>query len=99
MIVHHVFFWVKDPNTNLQPVLEGCKKIGTLVSALSFQVGVPAPTPKREIIDDSYHLALTVNFKSLKDHDLYQEDPLHHEFVAEHSEKWEKVRIYDFEVE
>lgn len=99
MIVHQVFFWLKNPKENLQSVLEGCKKIGTLSSALSFQVGTPAATPKRPIIDDSYHIALTVNFRNLEAHDLYQEDPLHHEFIAEHSEKWEKVRIYDFEVE
>lgn len=99
MIVHQVFFWLKDPQNSFQPVKEGCIKIGKLQSAKSFQVGVPAPTAKREVIEDSYHIALTVNFESIADHDLYQEDPLHHEFIAEHSNKWEKVKIYDFEVE
>ncbi|MEX2595039.1 MAG: Dabb family protein, partial [Anditalea sp.] len=67
--------------------------------AKSHQVGVPAPTAKRKVIDDSYHIALIVNFTNIADHDRYQEDPEHLEFIAEHSDKWEKVQIYDFEVE
>lgn len=98
MIVHQVFFWLKNSNNDLQAVMEGCKSIGKLKSADSYQVGVPASTTKREVIDDSYHIALTVNFKSIADHDIYQEDPIHLDFIAEHKDKWEKVRIYDFEV-
>jgi hypothetical protein len=99
MIVHQVFFWLKDPQKNFKEVMQGCKAIGGLQSAQSYQVGVPAPTVKRKVIDDSYHIALTVNFSSIADHDLYQEDPEHLEFIAEHGDKWEKVQIYDFEVE
>lgn len=99
MIVHQVFFWLKDPKSHLHSVMEGCKTIGKLATASSYQVGIPAPTAKREVIDDSYHIALTVNFKSIADHDLYQEDPDHLGFIAEHGDKWEKVWIYDFEVE
>lgn len=98
MIVHQVFFWLKNPKTDFTSVIEGCKAIGKLKSAHSYQVGVPAPTPKREVIEDSYHIALTVNFKSLADHDLYQVDPVHLEFIADHGAKWEKVQIFDFEL-
>lgn len=98
MIVHQVFFWLKNPTQDLQAVMEGCKSIGKLKSAKSYQVGVPAPTAKREVIDDSYHIALTVNFKSIADHDVYQEDPVHLQFIEQHKEKWEKVQVYDFEV-
>ena len=54
---------------------------------------------KRDVIDDSYHIALTVNFKSIEDHDVYQEDPVHLHFIAEHKDKWEKVQVYDFETD
>ena len=99
MLVHQVFFWLKEPNKDLKAVMKGCKKIGKLKSAQSYQVGVPAATEKRDVIDDSYHIALVVNFKSVADHDLYQVDPIHLEFIAEHKDKWEKVQIYDFETE
>ena|SRR5690606_16997599 len=99
MIVHQVFFWLKQPKKDLKAVMKGCKDIGKLKSAHSYQVGIPAATAKRPVIDDSYHIALTVNFKSIEDHDIYQEDPIHLEFIEQHSDKWEKVQIYDFEVE
>ena len=47
MIVHQVFFWLKNPTQDLQAVMEGCRSIGKLKSAKSYQVGVPAPTAKR----------------------------------------------------
>ncbi|HLT06140.1 MAG TPA: Dabb family protein [Cyclobacteriaceae bacterium] len=99
MLVHQVFFWLKKPNKDLKAVMKGCKEIGQIKSALSYQVGVPAATAKRDVIDGSYHIALTVNFKSIADHDVYQEDPVHLKFIADHKDKWEKVQIYDFEVE
>ncbi len=99
MIVHQVYFWLKNPKKDLQDVMNGCKAIGKLKSAHSYLVGVPAATEKRPVIDDSYHIALTVNFESIADHDLYQEDPIHLDFIKQHSDKWEKVQIYDFEVE
>lgn len=99
MIVHQVFFWLKNPKEDLNAVMQGCKEIGELKSAQGYQVGIPAPTAKRPVIDDSYHIALTVDFNSIADHDLYQEDPIHLKFIADHGEKWEKVQIYDFEVQ
>lgn len=98
MIVHQVFFWLHNPDTDLQAVMEGCRKIGAVSTAKGYSVGVPAATPKREVIDDSYHIALTVNFDTVADHDLYQEHPDHLAFIDEHKAKWKKVQVYDFEV-
>ena len=99
MIVHQVYFWLKKPKKDLKDEMKGCKAIGKLKSAHSYQVGVPAATAKRDVIDDSYHIALTVNFKSIEDHDLYQDDPVHLKFIADHKDKWVKVQVYDFEVD
>ena len=99
MIVHQVYFWLKKPKKDLKDVMKGCKEIGKLKSAHSYQVGIPAATEKRPVIDDSYHIALTVNFKSIEDHDIYQQDPVHLDFIAKHGDKWEKVQIYEFEGE
>lgn len=98
MIVHQVYFWLHQPNKDLKAVMDGCKKIGSISSAKDFLVGVPAKTEKRDVIDDSYHIALTVYFDDLKSHDIYQEHPDHLKFIDDHSKKWAKVQVYDFEV-
>lgn len=98
MIVHQVFFWLHKPEQDLNDVMEGCRLIGKIDSASDFSVGVPAKTPKREVIDDSYHIALVVYFDSIENHDVYQEHPDHLQFIADHKEKWAKVQVYDFEV-
>lgn len=98
MLVHQVFFWLKNPNKDLKDVMKGCHAIGKIESAHSYQIGVPAATAKRDLIDDSYDIALTINFKSIKEHDIYQEDPVHLNFIKEHGDKWETAKIYDFEV-
>ncbi|MCC5937220.1 MAG: Dabb family protein [Lunatimonas sp.] len=98
MIVHQVFFWLHQPDKDLTAVMEGCKKIGSVSTAKDFSVGVPAKTPKRAVIDDSYHIALTVYFDSVSDHDVYQDHPDHLRFIEDHKAKWAKVQVYDFEV-
>ncbi len=98
MIVHQVFFWLQEPEKDLKAVMEGCKKIASVSSVKDYMVGVPAKTEKRDVIDHSYHIALTVHFEDLKAHDEYQEHPDHLKFIADHSQKWAKVQVYDFEV-
>ncbi len=98
MIVHQVFFWLHKPESDLNDVMEGCRAIGRLDSAKDYLVGVPAETPKRDVIEDSYHIALTVYFDSMEAHDIYQEDEVHLKFIVDHKHKWAKVQVYDFEV-
>ena len=98
MIVHQLYFWLHKPESDLKDVMEGCRTIGSLASANDYLVGVPAKTPKRDVIEDGYHIALTVYFDSMEAHDLYQEDEDHLKFIADHKHKWAKVQVYDFEV-
>lgn len=98
MIVHQVFFWLHKPESDLKDVMEGCRTIGSLDSAKDYLVGVPAKTPKRDVVEDSYHIALTVYFDSMEAHDIYQEDADHLKFIDDHKHKWAKVQVYDFEV-
>ncbi|MEX2566447.1 MAG: Dabb family protein [Cyclobacteriaceae bacterium] len=98
MIVHQVFFWLHDPEKDLKAVMEGCRKISSTNTVKDFHVGVPAKTSPREVVDLSFHLSLTVYFNTIKEHDLYQEDPIHQAFIAEHKDKWKAVKVYDFEV-
>ncbi len=98
MFVHHVFFWMKENLTN-----DDLKKFEKAVGTLSFieavnraEVGKPATT-NRPIIERSYSYSLLLMFDNLAAHDKYQVDPVHLKFVADCSNMWNKVLIYDSE--
>ena len=98
MFVHHVFFWLKPTNS-----AEDTKKFEACVSSLKgiesvklAEIGKPAKT-NRPVIERSYSYSLLLVFESEADHDAYQVDPVHTQFVADCSQLWEKVSIYDSE--
>lgn len=99
MLVHTVFFWLKEgsPAGERQRLTESCLQLlGKVPTVRRIWAGPPAKTPKRDVIDDSYDVGLTVVLDDLPAHDVYQEHPLHKEFIARHKEHWERVRIYDY---
>ncbi|SEJ40275.1 Stress responsive A/B Barrel Domain [Cyclobacterium xiamenense] len=98
MIVHQVFFWLHRPEQDLNAVWEGCTKIASTESVSRYAIGKPANTARREVVDHSFHLSLTVYFDSVEAHDRYQTDPIHLKFVEDHKDKWSQVKVYDFEV-
>lgn len=99
MLVHSVFFWLK-PGTSQEKkdiFRKALAELGAIESADAVYVGSPALTPKRPVIDDSYDFALTVLLKSVVEHDFYQEDPIHKDFLTKYKDYWERVQIYDAE--
>ena len=99
MLIHTVFFWLNDnaPKTERQRLVEGCLSLlGKIPTVRHIWAGPPANTPKRDVIDDSYDVGLTVVLDDLPAHDLYQEHVLHKEFIARHKEHWKRVQIYDY---
>lgn len=96
MLVHSVYFWLKDGLTDQQisefeEMLDSLKNISC---AQAVYTGTPAVTD-RPVIDRSYSYALTVIFEDMEKHDLYQVDPLHKAFLEKCSPMFEKVLIYD----
>jgi hypothetical protein len=94
--VHQVFFWLHQPEKDLQNQLEAISALGKLEGVRDFSVGVPAKTPARDVVDHSYQISLTVYFDDLASHDLYQKDPKHLDFIEKNKSKWRKVLVYDF---
>ena len=98
--VHVVFFWLKNPeseadrNTFLQEINSYTHQIGVIKR---LHIGTPADT-SRPVIDSSYTFCLVTSFDSKADHDIYQDHPLHHQFIANASHLWEKVLVYDSEM-
>jgi hypothetical protein len=94
--VHTVFFWLNDTVTeeDRNAFEQGLLDLGKVQSIGKYEYGTPAGTP-REVVDNSYDFAWIVYFTDEAAHDLYQEDPLHLEFIEKYRELWENVMVYD----
>src|SRR5690606_32137843 len=96
MLVHSVYFWLKDkenPEARAS-LLEGLRSLQSIKPLHSSYVGDAAET-RRPVIDSTYDFALILIFENLQDHDQYQVDPTHLQFVESKSPLWERVVIYD----
>lgn len=99
MLVHSVFFWLK-PDLSAEQRAEFRRGVETLTAIKAVEhvyIGVPAKTPKRPVIEDTYSVALTVVCRDLAAHDAYQVDPIHLKFVEQFKGCWARVQIYDAE--
>jgi len=97
VLVHHVFFWLKNPNSkeDLAKLVAGVKSLAKIETIQYIHVGVPASTEKRDVVDNSYAVSELMFFKDLAGQKVYQDHPIHQKFIAECSHLWEKVVVYD----
>ena len=98
MQYHHVFFWLKPDisQSALWEFEQGLESLAKIPFVQSSFIGKPANI-NRPVVDRTYSYCLSLLFTDLEQHDLYQVDPLHLEFVNRNAIKWEKVLIYDVE--
>jgi hypothetical protein len=96
-LVHHVFFWLKNPSSTADrdKLLAGVKTLKKIETIQMLHVGVPASTEKRDVVDNSYHVSELMFFDNVEDQKIYQDHPVHQQFIKEHSMLWEKVVVYD----
>ena len=93
--IHHVFFWLKENNSdNQQQLIEGLKKLSHAPTIKDFHIGKPANT-NRNVIDTSYSASWLLLFENAEDQEIYQTDPIHLKFIDECSHLWSKVVVYD----
>lgn len=97
VLVHHVFFWLKNPQSqeDLKKLLEGVKTLEKIETIKMLHIGVPAATEKRPVVDNSYSVSELIFFDDLKGQSTYQDHPIHVKFVENYSHLWEKVVVYD----
>jgi len=98
MFIHTVYFWLNPntPSAARDQLVRDCREyLGKVPSVRQLLVGVPAMTP-REVVDNSYGVGLTVVLEDSAGHDVYQEHPLHKDFIARNKEHWARVQIYDY---
>ena len=97
MLIHTVIFWLKKGlnEDDRKAFFDGVEKLGLIKSVEHSFIGTPAQTPDRPVVDNTYDCALTVVLSDLKQHDSYQVDPIHLNFIDECAHLWAKVTIYD----
>lgn len=96
-LVHHVFFWLKEPDNEahkkqLVNALNELLKVETIKVS---HIGFPAGTESRDVVDHSYSVSYMAMFDNQAGQDTYQVHPIHTKFVEENSHLWEKVVVYD----
>jgi hypothetical protein len=98
VFVHNVYFWLKPDSATASrdQLVEDCRRLlGNIPWVKKIYVGTPAGTP-REVVDNSYDVAITVIFEDASGHDPYQTHELHTQFFNRNSPHWERVVVYDF---
>lgn len=98
-LFHNVYFWLKPDLTPAQRAefRRGVESLAGIKRVTKVDVGVPAATGERSVIERSYDVALIVQCRDLEAHAAYQIDPLHLAFVATFKTYWTRVQIYDSE--
>jgi len=96
-LVHHVFFWLKNPasTADRDKLLAGVKSLKKIETIKFLHVGVPASTEKRDVVDNSWAVSEMMFFDNVEDQKIYQDHPIHQQFIKEHSMLWDKVVVYD----
>ena len=96
-LVHHVFFWLKNPDSkqDLAKLLAGLTTLANIETVRGTHFGVPASTEKRDVVDNSFSASEILFFDDTAGQKVYQDHPIHKQFVADCSHLWEKVVVYD----
>jgi hypothetical protein len=96
-VVHHVFFWLKNPGSveDRDKLIAGLKTLSKIPTVRELRVGVVASTEKRDVVDNSWAVSELMFFSDLEGQEAYQTHPIHLEFIKNCSHLWEKVIVYD----
>ncbi|HET6253971.1 MAG TPA: Dabb family protein [Puia sp.] len=96
-VVHHVFFWLKNPTSaeDRDQLVTGLKTLAGIPLIKELYVGILANTEKRDVVDASWQVSELMFFNDLHSQASYQQHPIHLDFVKNYSHLWEKVVVYD----
>ena len=99
MFSHVVIFWTDPDNPNAaDELIAGAEKyLRPIPGVLNFHIGRMVRSP-RAVVDQSYQVALNLQFANKQLQDDYQVHPLHVEFVEKvFKPNSRRVVVYDFE--
>ena len=96
-LYHSVYFWLHDGGdpADTQRFVEGCRTyLSGIPGMVQMSVGVPAGTPGGPV-DNSYGVALLIEFESKDAAQVYEEHPDHQRFIGDFHHLWSRVQVYD----
>ena len=94
---HSVYFWLREGGEaeDAAKLADGCRTyLPGIPGIVTLNVGVPAGTA-RDVVDNSYGVALLIEFENKAAYDVYENHPDHLRFIAECRSLWSRVQIYD----
>jgi len=96
-LLHVVYFWLKNPESSADraALIAGLKTLADIPSVRSLQIGVPASTEQRDVVDNSFQVSEIMMFDDVAGQNAYQEHPIHKQFVADCEHLWQRVVVYD----
>ena len=98
MLIHQVYFWLKDPQSidDWDQLKKGLESLLSIESIKSGYIGIPASTPPREVVDHSFAFSYQITFENIKDHEAYQNHIGHLRFIEDCEHLWDRVQVYDY---
>lgn len=99
-LVHHVFFWLKQPGSQAdrEHLIAGLRTLRGIPVIRKLEIGIPAATENRDVVDASYDVSELMFFDSLEDQKSYQDHAIHQNFVKSCGHLWQKVVVYDMAI-
>ena len=96
-LAHIVFFKLKDDSAEAaRDLVSACNKyLSGHDGTVYFSAGTRGEEFQREVNDRQFDVALHVVFKTKADHDRYQDDSRHLQFISENKDNWASVRVFD----
>jgi hypothetical protein len=76
-------------------LISGLKTLAAIPTVSQINIGLLASTEKREVVDTSWSVSEFLFFDNEADQKIYQDHPIHQDFVKNCSHLWEKVLVYD----
>ena len=98
MLQHNVYFWLKEgvSEKERETFEKGIKDfVGAVNEVKKAEIGIPANTPLRDVVDHSFGYSLFTWFTTMENHNIYQEHPAHKKFIEDFSHLWARVQVYD----
>lgn len=98
MIIHNVYFWLrKDLTSQERATFEAeLLKLAQIPYLAHASIGKPAPTEARPVTDHSFDYTSSLHFKTMEDHEHYQNGCEHHaHFVQVCKPFFDRVVVYD----
>lgn len=98
MITHVVLFWTEKPHGETRDrLLEAARSLATIPGVQNFRCGTPVSSP-RAAVDESFAVAISMDFETAEALDIYQKHPIHQTFVQDFVKPLAgRFIVYDFQ--